>query len=381
MGDQRSSANWNPDTMRHSTSELWGIVTVAAERGIDVEQCLAGTEFDLDTLCNRRARVSFTQQVEILRRLNLALPDGRLTLHAGARLHLTSFGIVGYALLASDDLGSAISLADSFGPLLNMKHRLRVERRDGMALLQLKQGYAVADDVHAACELLEIFKLINLLGDILGEPFRPEEVRLACDVDEISAEVVRVRLCCGVRTSAAVSEIWFSEGLLDVRLPQSDPATCRSCIEVCRHQLEELSRFDRTAGSVHALLEGCVDELPGMAEVASKLCMSPRSLRRRLEAEGTSFHEIIDGLRRNLAERLLSTTSMKTEIIAERLGYSDAANFRHAFKRWTGSPPRQYREQHQSGRSSRNEVESAVDPTQAPVVPLAGLIAGSTFVL
>jgi AraC-like DNA-binding protein len=364
MGDLRTRTDWNPDALRHSTSELWAIVAVAADRGIDVERCLVGTLLDLDTLCHRRARVSFAQQVEIQRRVDLLLGDRVWPVHAGVRLHLTSFGIVGYAMLASENLGSALSLADELGPLLNLKHSVRVERRDGTAALQLLPGYAFADDVFAACEVLEVFKLTNLLFDILGDRFRPQEIRLARGVGEVAAEALRTRFRCTVHTGAIQSEIRFPESLLDGRLPQSDPTTCGSCVELCRHQLEELSDLDRTAGRVRALLEGCIDEPPSMMEVAAKLCMSPRSLRRRLDAEGTSFHEISDGLRRHIAERLLSDTTMTTETIAERLGYGDAANFRHAFKRWTGSSPRQFREARRGVR--RTAPGRGVDQMCAP---------------
>lgn len=376
MGDHKFDANWNHDSLRLSTSELWAIITVAAERGIDVERCLMGTQLDLDTLCHRRARVSFAQQVEIQRRLALLLPDRLLAVHAGSRLHLTSFGIVGYALMACDNLSSALSLAGSYGPLLNMKHRVIVERRGAMAVLQLQPGFAFEDDVRDACEVLEVYKLVNLLRDMLGERFRPEEIRLARGVSEVSAEALQARLRCRVQSNAGVSEIVFAAELLDAQLPQSDSSTQQSCVEVCRHQIQELSRFERTAGRVRAMVEGCVDEPPSMAEVASKLCMSPRSLRRRLEDEGTSFHEIIDEIRRGIAERLLSTTSMKTEAIAERLGYGDAANFRHAFKRWTGSAPRKYREQHQERNLSTSSIGIRANPSLVPTTLLEGFIVG-----
>jgi AraC-like DNA-binding protein len=364
MGDLRARTDWNPDALRHSTSELWAMVAVAAECGIDVERCLVGTLLDLDTLCHRRARVSLAQQVEILQRMDLLLADRLWPVRAGARLHLTSFGIVGYALLASENLGAALKLADELGPLLNLKHSVRVERRVGTASLQLQPGYAFAEDVRPACEVLEVFKVTNLLFDILGDRFRPEEIRLVRGIGEDAAEAVRARYRCSVRTGATHSEIRFPEQLLDGRLPQSDPTTCGSCVDLCRHQLEGLSSLDRTAGRVRALLEGCIDEPPSMVEVASKLCMSPRSLRRRLDAEGTSFHEITDDLRRHIAERLLSDTTMTTESIAERLGYGDAANFRHAFKRWTGSSPRQFRDAQRPGH--RASTPRVVDPLPAP---------------
>ena len=71
--------------------------------------------------------------------------------------------------------------------------------------------------------------------------------------------------------------------------------------------------------------------------------MEPRTLRRRLEAQGTSYRLILAEVRRRLAIEYLRKTRMTTEEIASRLGYSEAANFRHAFARWTGKSPHDYR--------------------------------------
>jgi AraC-like DNA-binding protein len=72
--------------------------------------------------------------------------------------------------------------------------------------------------------------------------------------------------------------------------------------------------------------------------------MYTRALRRKLEAEGTSYRELLAEVRMRLAIEYLRKTSMTSEEIASRLGYSDAANFRHAFIRWTGKSPSDFRE-------------------------------------
>jgi AraC-like DNA-binding protein len=71
--------------------------------------------------------------------------------------------------------------------------------------------------------------------------------------------------------------------------------------------------------------------------------LSERSLRRRLAGESTSYRQILDQVRETLARAYLSDTDLRVEDIAERLGYSDAANFSHAFRRWTGTAPGRYR--------------------------------------
>ena len=77
--------------------------------------------------------------------------------------------------------------------------------------------------------------------------------------------------------------------------------------------------------------------------MAQTLALEPRTLRRKLEAQGTSYREILAEVRRTLAIEYLRKTRMTTEEIASRLGYSDSANFRHAFVRWTGKAPHEYR--------------------------------------
>ena len=66
--------------------------------------------------------------------------------------------------------------------------------------------------------------------------------------------------------------------------------------------------------------------------------ITSRTLRRKLEAEGTSYSELLASVRA-LAIDYLSTTTLSTEDIASTLGFSDAVGFRHAFKRWTGMTP------------------------------------------
>jgi AraC-like DNA-binding protein len=71
--------------------------------------------------------------------------------------------------------------------------------------------------------------------------------------------------------------------------------------------------------------------------------MTSRTLRRKLEAEGTSYSILLAKVRQALAEDYLKTTLLSTEDIAAALGFSDTASFRHAVKRWTGLTPVNFR--------------------------------------
>ena len=82
---------------------------------------------------------------------------------------------------------------------------------------------------------------------------------------------------------------------------------------------------------------------PSLDEAADRLHMSPRTLHRRLEEEGTSFRAIKDGLRRDLAISQLSHSDKSVLDIALDLGFAEASAFHRAFKKWTGARPGEYR--------------------------------------
>jgi len=80
-----------------------------------------------------------------------------------------------------------------------------------------------------------------------------------------------------------------------------------------------------------------------LSQAAEAMHMTPRTLIRKLEADGTSFQAIKDALRRDLAIRYLQIGEMSGEAIAQEVGFSSAANFHRAFRRWTGTAPSSYR--------------------------------------
>jgi AraC-like DNA-binding protein len=90
---------------------------------------------------------------------------------------------------------------------------------------------------------------------------------------------------------------------------------------------------------------------PSADHIAGLLGMSRRTLMRRLLEQGTRFQALLDEVRLGLAERALISEDAGIAEIAERLGFAEAAAFRHAFKRWTGMTPSEYRARNWRGAS------------------------------
>lgn len=80
-----------------------------------------------------------------------------------------------------------------------------------------------------------------------------------------------------------------------------------------------------------------------LGEIAGEFSMHPRKLSRQLQAEGTTFRELIDDARFEVARRLLMATKMQIADIALVLGYANTPGFSHAFQRWSGVAPSEWR--------------------------------------
>ena len=117
-------------------------------------------------------------------------------------------------------------------------------------------------------------------------------------------------------------------------------AQCETALEAM-HPASTLTRVRRYVETTleHDPKSLCIEN------AAAEMSVSVRTLIRRLRAEGTSFQTLRDTARRDRAVNLLARSNMAVTDIARSLGFSDAANFSRAFKRWLGAPPAGYRRQ------------------------------------
>jgi AraC-like DNA-binding protein len=121
------------------------------------------------------------------------------------------------------------------------------------------------------------------------------------------------------------------------------PQRYQQALRVCRQQ-------NKLLGKQRGILEFCEREirraLPTLItqeQLADKLGLSSSSLKRVLQQHQTSFSQLVDDVRNQLALQLLQQPDLSNRQLAARLGYSDPHNFRRAFKRWTGFIPGHFR--------------------------------------
>ncbi len=352
-----------------STAEILAAITVTGCGEQQLSHCLAAGDLTLADLYNPQSRISLNQHAHIHAALHQCSDNPLLGLEVGKRLHLTSYGIVGFALLSSATLREALTVAAQFSLLMNFKLGLHINEEGDSARLELSDRYGLSRGQEGFWCYLEISKLITLLQDILGLGFTCQGIDLAIDATPEEQALVRQSLGLDVRFNCTRTAIRFAGQWLDAKLAQANSITHASCKATCQAQLREVIQKYDLSYQVQNLLLGSGHCIASLSDIADRLHLSPRTLRRRLDALGTSYNALLVEVRKKLAIRYLLNTPMTTEAISEQLNYSDAANFRHAFKRWTGRSPREYRVLNKGGNyASRygHGNNTVVQPLQTP---------------
>ncbi|EXI81668.1 MAG: Virulence-regulating protein VirS [Candidatus Accumulibacter appositus] len=170
---------------------------------------------------------------------------------------------------------------------------------------------------------------------------------------------------------AAALTTSFSANLLDWPI-RRDEASLQTFLDGAPGKLTTLYRRDREMVlRVRNTLRDALPSSPSLASVAHQLHLSPRTLHRRLEEEGSSFQATKDALRRDLAISSLAKTRQALAQIAAELGFADTAAFYRAFVRWTGMAPAHYRRRlhaaaNGNGNGSGKRRQSATPSRAAP---------------
>jgi AraC-like DNA-binding protein len=160
------------------------------------------------------------------------------------------------------------------------------------------------------------------------------------------AEVYRARFGCPVHFEGATNGIAFAASWLDVSAQDSDPRLGRLLEVHSEHLLAQLPRPQGLVEDARAALRtGLAQGKATPDDLARALRLSDRTLRRRFAQVGTSYQALIDEVRHALALTLVLRRELSFSQMAEQLGFADTSTYYRAFKRWTGTTPREYQKQ------------------------------------
>jgi AraC-like DNA-binding protein len=184
--------------------------------------------------------------------------------------------------------------------------------------------------------------ILSLHRDVMGPSFSAREFQVTYPQTN-DGEGYRAIFGAPVSFGQSANRLLFDAGWLDGTPRLGNEITYSTVVSLCDGQIEEFQLRRGLAGKIRQNLMLNLMRPMNFEDVAKNLNMSARTLRRKLREENTSFRHLVDELRRDFALRYLRDTDLTVEDIGETLGFSDAANFRHAFRRWTNTAPHEFR--------------------------------------
>lgn len=272
--------------------------------------------------------------------------DADFGLHLGELAQPAVLGLVGYVMLSAPDLRTALEKLIRYINVLTNGLQGRIECRRGQAHIDFQivdhlDNYLLTDPRQPMeCSAASILPLAQALT---GRALPVTAMAFAHAAPPVVREHARV-FRGPVTFGAELTRLSFDEKALAWPVLHADPALLAAFEGEATAVLARLGEGQPWAVRAQQAAADLIKaELPAIDRVARALKVSPRSLQRALADEGTNFREVLDRVRRALAERHLARPDTSLNEVAFLLGFSEPSAFHRSFKRWTGLTPQQYR--------------------------------------
>jgi AraC-like DNA-binding protein len=328
-----------PTLPKHDAIWVRELVADLKARGLPTENLLAEVGLSEDSLKAEGARIPFTKHAALLELAARMTGDDTLGLHFAQTRDTRDAGLLGYVGLSSPTLMDAIENLARYRRVFSDATDLQLDtlRTDGRLSWRIRDG--ATDSVRQSVEFMAT-NWIRAFRDATKSRIVPVSLSFTHKRTENIDEFERF-FGCPVRFNRQANSLRIELSDLNRRIVTADDKLLGLLRQYCQDILS--SRPEQAPLLVERVERVIADRLAdGHAKldvVAAEVGMSPRSLSRRLSELGTSFNELIEGLRKQIAHRYLHETNLSCTQIAFVLGYSDVSSFNHAFKRWSGETP------------------------------------------
>jgi AraC-like DNA-binding protein len=317
--------------------------TLSAAHVLDGQRLLRQSGMPGLDLSDPDLRVPAQRFAQLLRLAAHETADAHLGFHAGARLRSGDFGVIDYAARSSDTLRDFFRCVARLHRLIGDRCEVRLsERGDGL-------GIAFdwpADHAESRRQMAEFAAaaLVALGREATGIHWVPRHLRFRHKGPR--SEELRAWFGTPPEYAEATSHLILPQGLLDAPLRRAEPGLAAVLDRMADEMLARLPEPEDLPVRVrYAVSNQLWSGECSLESVARGLCMSPRSLQRRLQDCGTSFNALVDNARREAALDLILDPTISVSDLASRVGFSEPSAFDRAFRRWTGNSPSHYRRQ------------------------------------
>jgi len=334
--------NW---TNQSRSAKAVSLMLLELQRlGYDKDLLLSKTRIPLELLEETNGEISFDQEVQFFHNIVEHVPDRAVGLKLGSPFVPQSYGMFGYALLSATSILEAFNIAANFGRLTFSLYTFECEMTPLTTELRLTRLPALSEPISSMLSDRDLAASIVAINMLRGQPVPLEEVHLTHKSYGL-LDTYQTYFGCKVICNANVAKVVVNNDYALEPLPNRDPISVEHFKQQCQLLIAKLSSKSQFIDRVRMEMLSKPGFIPDIEFVANKFAVSPRTLRRRLKDEGSSYTDIVDEIRYRLAREYLEETELPLSEIARLLDYTESGNFTHAFKRWSGLSPLRYRKQ------------------------------------
>ncbi len=327
--------------IRHLIYGLNPFIAWLEEEGCGYTEFLEQAGIPQTALGDPDYKITPSQELSFYNGAYRALNIAELGLIIGPRYHLSSYGMLGLSAMTAANIyqcyerffDNIIMTWTYFGFSLYVEADKAVLEMEPIRDLGNTYQFMLDRDISAAytiaCEALGQALPLSSLDLKQTTSKHPEKYR----------EIFNAPLNLGARRNALV----FARQWLDHSLERSEAATSKVFAHQCQVISESLWQKFSLTEHIRSLVLNWNEAPKSLEEIAQVLHASPRTIQRKLSAEGTSYKELVEEVRINTAIEYLGTTELSIDAISARVGYADISSFSHAFKRCTGKTPSAFR--------------------------------------
>ncbi|MBM7062582.1 AraC family transcriptional regulator [Pseudomonas sp. UL073] len=326
-----------------SASITQAVLHAAQRLGLERSELLAACGLAEQQLSDPDARVPFAVQEHLWQLLGSRLPPPEPGLALGRHLAPGPFSVLGYLLQSSATLGDALAAGLRYQRLVGEGGELQLEASASELRLIYRPLHPQLPATRTRILALMAF-WVQMMAPLLDE-FRLLRADFAHAEPEALAVYAEV-FDCPLRFGADDYALVLPASLGSAALIQANPPLQQLLRQHAEALLARLPSEGLVARVVTLLGAQLAHGEPDRAELARTLHLSERTLQRRLAEEGSSYQQLLNDTRRQLAERHLRDGQLPAAEIALLLGYSEPSVFFRAFRHWTGLTPGEYRAQY-----------------------------------
>lgn len=334
----------SPDDAVYPVAKIALVLDALAAEGVPIEDALKRLRLSKASISSPATRVSLNQVIDCCCYAAERSRDPHFAYRTGLRFHVSAYGMYGFAILSSVDYRDTMQFAAKYHQLATPLTTLEFTENAGRGIWLLNPLSCPRIDTRLYKFIVEMqFGIVlTLHRDIMGSSFLAREFHVSY-FPAFEAAEYRAAYGAPVLFGQSTNRLLFNSRWLDGTPSLGNEITHSTVVSLCDAQIEEFQLRRGLVGEVRQILMRSLMRPKKFEYVAQSLNMSARTLRRKLHDENSSFRQLVDELRRDMAIRYLRDTALTVEDIAETLGFSDAANFRQAFRKWTKATPHEFK--------------------------------------